>query len=219
MATRRASNGGGGAAAGAAGEAPRKLSTRQRLALVIGTGLAAGDLVAMDDGDFTYDFFLDNGVKAPLLKAANILPVQLKARGATTPSLFRSLGFSSLDLVEATFCAQCVAAYGAPELLKEFVVTANDAVILAGSPAADQLGLDPGTMLVLCCGEPDLAGEVLTELRTRRAGAVVSLAAVAPLTILDTGLRARRLRELGYTPELLVAQTKATAGDLAKLGF
>jgi len=193
----------------------RPLSVRQRLSLVVGTGISAETAIDMDDAKIDYEFLLSNGVRAPLLKAAKIMPVQLKARGATSPSHFKALEFSTLDLVDAAFCASCVAAYGANDLLDEFLTTPQDAVALAGSPAVDQLGLDVGTLLVLCCGAPDMAAEVLLQMQPRGA----CLAGVAPETLLDTGLRAKRLNELGFNAEALSRQTQASIVDLDKLGF
>ena len=192
-----------------------QLSLRQRLALVVGTTVSAETVVAMDDADIHRDFLMAHGIRAPLLKAAKITPVQLKARGVATARDFHALEFTALDLVDGAFCAACVAAYGADELLAEFLVTPNDAVALAGSAAMHQLGLDVGTLLVLCAGAPGMAAEVVAQTPPRGA----NLTGVAPETLLDSGLRAKQLRELGFTPEALVAQTRADAVHLEKLGF
>ena len=149
-------------------EPNRQLSLRQRLALVIGTGISDEAVVEMEDEQINYDFLLRNGVRAPLLKAAKITPVQLKARGVVSPAQFKALDFCTLDLVDGAFCASCVAAYGANELLAEFLTTPQDAVALAGSAAVDQLGLDVGTMLVMCSGAPEMAAEVNDSLELDR---------------------------------------------------
>tara|TARA_B110000305_G_scaffold108098_1_gene121675 strand:- start:95 stop:733 length:639 start_codon:yes stop_codon:yes gene_type:complete len=193
----------------------RPLSIRQRLALIIQTGVAAETIVDMPDAEIDYDFLLSNGVRAPLLKAAKITPVQLKARGVQTASAFKNLDFTTLYLVDGAFCASCVAAYGADELLAEFLITPQDAVALAGSSAMQQLGIDLGTLLIVCCGSPELAYEVVAQTPPRGN----CLRGVAPETLLDTGLRAKTLRQLGYTAETVSAQTRATVGDLDKLGF
>ena len=198
-----------------ASEPSRQLSLRQRLALVLDTGIGAKTVVDMEDARIDYDFLMSNGVRAPLLKAAKITPLQLKARGAASPSHFKALEFSTLDLVDGAFCAACVAAYGADALLTEFLTTAQDAVVLAGSAAVDQLGLDVATLLGMCCGEPDMAAEVLGQTHPRGG----CLTGVAPATILDTGLRAKRLKDLGFSAEALSAQTRASVVDLDRLGF
>lgn len=193
----------------------RLLTPRQRLAMVIGTGIEPQRILEMEDHEINYDFFLSNGITSPLLKAAKILPVQLKARGVRTPSEFRALEFSTLDLVDGAFCASCVAAFGADDLLSEFLQTAKDAVVLAGSPAMSQLNLDVGTLLVLCCREPELAAEVLDQTQPRAA----CLIGVAPATLLDTGIRAKALRQLGLDAQKVCEQTRASVMDLDKLGF
>ena len=193
----------------------RELTLRQRLALVVGTGVAAEAVVAMADDEFDFDFFLANGVRAPLLKAAKITPAQLKDRGVRTVAQFRALEYGVLDLVDGAFCAACVAAYGADELLGEFLLTPNDAVVLAGSPAVHALGLDLGVLLVLCAGAPEMAAEVVAQTPPRGA----CLVGVAPDTLLDTGLRAGKLRELGFTPQALAEQTRASVLHLSKFGF
>jgi hypothetical protein len=195
--------------------AVRILTPRQRLAMAIGSGIQPQQVLDMNDSDIHYDFFLSNGITAPLLKAAKILPVQLKARGVRTPSDFRALEFSTLDLVDGAFCASCVAAYGADELLSEFLQTAKDAVVLAGSPAMNQLNLDLGTLLVLCCGEPELAADVIEQTQPR-GGCLIG---VAPATLLDTGIRAKALRQLGFDAQKVCEQTQANVADLDKLGF
>jgi hypothetical protein len=195
--------------------AVRILTPRQRLAMAIGSGIQPQQVLEMNDSDIHYDFFLSNGITAPLLKAAKILPVQLKVRGVKTPSHFRALEFSTLDLVDGAFCASCVAAYGAEDLLGEFLQTAKDAVVLAGSPAMSQLNLDLGTLLVLCCGEPESAADVI-EQTPPRGGCLMG---VAPATLLDTGIRAKALRQLGFDAQKVCEQTQANVADLDKLGF
>lgn len=195
--------------------APHRLLIKQRLALVIGTGLTAEKAMAMDDAELHYQFFLASNVRAPLLKAAKISPTQLKARGVVGAREFRALEFSALDLVDGPFCAACVAAYGADDLVGEFLTCPSDAVVLAGSPAVHQLGLDVGTLLVMCADHPRMAFEVLAQTMPRGA----CLSGVAPQTLLETGLRARQLKDLGYARDTLAAQTCAGEAELNALGF
>lgn len=89
------------------------LTMRQRLALVVGTSISAETVLGMDDEEFTSEFLQAHGVCAPLLKAARITPIQLKARGVRTARDFHSLEFDTLDLVDGAFCAACVSAFGA----------------------------------------------------------------------------------------------------------
>ena len=192
-----------------------ELTRRQRLGLLVGTSLSADEVLKKQDSDFDFSFFLAHGIRAPLLKALKISPTQLKSRGVKTARDLHSLEYNALDLVDGAFCASCVSAFGAEEVLTEFLVTPNDAVTLAGTSAMVQLGLDVPTLLVLCAGQPTLAAEALGRCAPRGA----RLTGVAPTTLLDTGLRSQQLHALGYGPEAVAAQTRATAIDLEKLGF
>ena len=192
-----------------------QLTQRQRLALVIGTPLTAETALSRPDDGFDYEFFLSNNVRAPLLKAAKISPMQLKARGVRTARDFHALGFHTLDLVDGSFCAECISAYGADELLAEFLVSPSDAVVLAGTSAVHQLGIDVATLLVLCGGDPGPAHEVLAQTVPRST----ALVGVAPETLIETRLNARQLTQLGFSRELLARQTCASADELRLLGF
>ena len=191
------------------------LSLRQRLSLMIGTGLAAETLVKMDDADIHHDFLLRNGVRAPLLKAGKVSVAQLQARGVASTEHLRALEYNTLDLLDGAFCAECVAAFGANEVLKTFFTTSGDAVALAGSPAVEQLGLDVGVLLGMCCGAPEAARAVLAQSTPRGA----ALTGVAPETLLDSGLRSATLRELGYDAAAVRAQTRASPREIETLGF
>ena len=192
-----------------------QLTHRQRLALVIGTPLTAETALSRADNEFDYEFFLANNIRAPLLKAAKISPMQLKARGVKTAREFHALEFDTLDLVDGCFCAESISAYGADELLAEFLVTPSDAVVLAGTSAVHQLGVDVATLLVLCGGDHGPAYEVLAQTVPRST----ALVGVAPVTLIETGLRAPQLILLGFSRELVEKQIRATALELQQLGF
>ena len=191
------------------------LTMRQRLACIVGTSASAEKVMSMADHEIDYHFFLAHGVKAALLRAAQITPLQLKQRGVRSTRELRALGYDVLDLVDASFCATCVSAYGANSLLDEFLVTPTDAVVLAGTSAFHQLGLDVGTLLLMCSGAPASAREVLAQTTPR----ATALQGVAVTTLLDSGLRAKQLRELGFGPEAVAQQCRASAVDLERLDF
>ena len=94
-------------------------------------------------------------------------------------------------------------------------MTASDAVAVSGSLAVSLLGLDLGTLLVMCAGSPTDAYAVLEQSKPR--GQV--LHGVAAETLLDTGLRSQALTSLGYTALSVAAQTRATPAELEYLGF
>lgn len=192
-----------------------KLSTRQKLALVVGTSLKAETLCEMADEDINYEFLRTHGVPAPVLKAANFSVAQLKQRGADSPQKLASLGFSTLHLLDPVFCTECVDTYGADNVLTEFFVSANDAVLLAGSEAVAQLGLDVGLLLLLCGGQARAAKEVLGQCQPKSE----ALRNVPPLTLIETGLNATQLSQLGFTAAAVRDQTRASTEQLNMLGF
>ena len=195
--------------------ANEKLSTRQKLALVVGTSLKAEALFDMADEDINFDLLRTNGVTAPVLKAANFSIAQLKQRGVDTPGKLAELGFSTLHLLDPAFCTECVDAYGADNLLTQFFVSANDAVLLAGSEAMTALGLDVGLLLLLCTGQPRASKEVLSQCHPKSE----ALKGVPPLTLIETGLNATQLAQLGFTAEAVREQTRASPEQLHALGF
>lgn len=192
-----------------------KLSTRQKLALVVGTSLKAEALCEMADEAIDYEFLRANGVSAPVLKAAKFSVTALKQRGVDTPGKLAALGFSTLHLLDPTFCTECVDAYGADSVLTQFFVSANDAVLLAGSEAMTTLGLDVGLLLLLCSGQPRAAKEVLSQCQPKSE----ALKGVPPLTLIETGLNATQLSQLGFTADAVREQTRASCDQLRSLGF
>ncbi len=191
------------------------LTARQRLALVIGGKLTAQEALSASDADLDHAFFLRHGVDATTLTSVGIGPRQLKRRGAADPARLCALGFGAIDLCDASFCTDAVAAYGADAVVAAFVSRPADALLLAGTSAAEQLGLDMGTLLGMCKGDPGLAHQVLLQARSRTQG----LAGVAPLTLLETGLRKSQLGALGYGRNDVARQTRATEAQLRELGF
>jgi len=203
----------GNVASGARVRAP--LTRRQRVALVHASGLSLDEAMGMDDTAFDFGFFEANNVQAGGIRAAKLTPVQLKARGVTNARSLRALGFNALDLVDASWCASAISAFGADEVIAEFVLTSNDAVAVAGTGATHQLGLDVATLLLLCSGAPRQASSVLQLTQPRSQ----CLRGVAPATLADAGLRAEHLRALGLDAAAVAAQTRASSEQLAELGF
>ena len=191
------------------------LTKRQRVGIAAGTDLDIDTLINAGDDYFTLEFLLQNQCTSSLLKAAAIGPVQLKAMGARSPEQLRALGYDTMDLVEPAFCAECVCAYGASSMLSEFLLTADDAVVLAGSAAMRQLGVDVGTLLVFCAANSSAAFEVLRQISPRGT----ALMGVAPATIQDTGLDAKALVDLGFSAVSVQTQTLASTTQLLDLGF
>ena len=191
------------------------LTLRQRMTLVYGTSLSNQAAAEMEDGAFDYAFFQRHGIRSRNIKVAGINPTQLKARGVSSALELRSLGFGTLDLVDGAFCASCVSAFGAKDLVSAFLAETSDAVTLAGSPAIFQLDLDVATLLMVCAGAPSQAAAVLAQSHPYGA----CLTGVAPETLLDSGLRAKQLKEMGFTEECVRRQTRATTEQMKKLQF
>lgn len=190
---------------------PTAYTLRQRVALVIEASDSAETLVAMADEAINHDWLLAQRISPTLLRAAKMTPLQLKAHGTRSTADLAALGFSSLHLLDPDWCEDAVAAYGAPALLDEFLATSNDAVVLAGSEAVEQLGINLGLLLLLCTDQPGAAREVLAHYQHVRR--------VPPETLHETGLRAPDLESLGFTKERLRQDTLATDAQLSLLGF
>jgi len=194
--------------------ASSELGTRARLALFHGTSLSAADALGMDDAEITYDCMMRNGVRANNLLAAAQGPAALRARGATTATQLRQLGLESLHLCDADLCNEACLAYGAAAVTDAFLVSAADAVNLAGMEAMHILDLQPKRLLECCVGFPGEARAVLEQLPH---GA--SLHNVPCATVLDAGLRAEALRHVGYGLTGVCAQLHPTGPQLLKLGY
>ena len=184
---------------------------RQRVALVLEASVPAETLVAMPDADIHHAFLMDQGISPTLLRAAQVTPLQLKAHGTRTTADLAALGFTTLHLLDEEWCEDAISAYGAPALLDEFLVTSNDAVVLAGSDVVERLGINLGLLLLLCANQPGAAREVLAQYQHARR--------VPPETLLETGLRAEDLAALGLSKARLRQDTLATDAQLSLLGF
>jgi len=193
----------------------KELTTRQRLALVVGGSLTPQEVLSAEDAALDFAYFVEHKIGSEALASVDIGPLQLKQRGATKAAQLRELGYETLDLCEAVFCAEAVAAFGADALVEEFLATPNDALIVAGTTAVEQLGLDVGTLLCMCDGDFGLAYQVLLSCKPRGQ----CLTGVAPLTLLESGLRKSQLTSLGYVRASVAEQTCASEEELVALGF
>ena len=191
------------------------LTRRQRIALVHASGMSTDEVLNMEDAGFDLPFFQANNVKAESFRAAGLTPIQLKARGVGDAQTLRALEFNALDLVDSSWCASAISAFGADRVVAEFVLTSQDAVVLAGTGAMHQLGLDIATLLLLCSGVPRAANAVLQLAQPRSQ----CLQGVAPATLSDAGIRAEHLRALGLDAAAVARQTRASAEQLNELGF
>lgn len=190
------------------------LTTRQRLIIAHGTSISAETALSMPAEEFTFEFLVENSVKAANLAAASIGPATLRRHGCTTASNLVNLGFDSLYLTDSKFATEASHAFGSAEVSAAFLKSASDAVALAGSDGMQILSVDVSALLERCVGAPAEAAAVLQQLPAGRC-----LTDVKASVLLDSGLRKGALGQLGYSLSVLVEQTGASAAELRKLGF
>jgi len=195
------------------------LSSKQKLAIMHKSGAGSIDLnttIAMSDDNFTLDYLKEHS-SAVCLSAAGLGPLKLHANhGLTSAMDMREIGFDSIDLTrDAKFVGESIRLFGAQEVVSAFLTSPGDAVVLAGSSAATQLGISTTALLMQCPGAAVEAKNVLQQLRPRET----CLQDVPFSVIADTGLRALALVELGLTAENVKDQLGVTRDQLRLIGF
>mgnify|MGYP001370862020 CR=1 FL=1 len=190
------------------------LSVKQRLTLFHNTSLTAEQALSLPEGEITIDALLKNGVKAINIAASGIRFVQLKEMGANDASQLRRLGFDALHLVDPVLCGEASAAFGAKAIIETFLVTPQDAVALSGSEAVQLLNLSMNQLLEACAGSPTEAAAVLQQSTSKNV-----LEGVDANVLLDTGLRAPQLKQVGLNLVSVSHLVNATRATTIKLGF
>lgn len=190
------------------------LSVRQKLTMFHGSGLTAEAVLGTSDEEINFDLMLKNAVTALNLTTAGVRPLELKRRGVTAATQLRRLGYDALHLVDPVTCNEASAAFGAVDVVQSFLCTPSDAVALAGSEAIATLGISVEQLLSVCAGAPTEALSVL-----QQATMQAPLRGVQVATLLDTGLRAPQLKQLGFGLPALRELAGVTGMELSKLGF
>lgn len=190
------------------------LTVRQKLTLFHGSGLSAEKALSTPEEEINFDLMIANGVKALNIATAGIRPLVLKAHGVEQAAQLRRLGFDALHLVDPVWCEQATAAYGAADVISAFLQTSSDAVALAGSDAMTTLNLSVEQLLTACAGAPTEAVSVLRQVKT-----ATPLKGLDATVLLDTGLRALQLKQLGYGLAAARDMAGLDRAELAKLGF
>jgi hypothetical protein len=191
------------------------LTARQRLALTHGL-VDAPKVLGMADEKLDFAFLRAIGSRAAHFRAARLDALAMKKRGASRAVELREVGFDALDLTCPAFCSSCVSAFGAADVCQCFLVSAGDAVALAGTSAMWQLSISAQQLLQNCAGCAAEADAVLAQLEPRGA----ALSGVSVHVLLDTGLRATALSRRGYHLAALSSQLEGCSpGTLSKLGF
>ena len=189
------------------------LTAKQKLTMFHDSGISAAAALGMQDEDITFDLLLRH-VKPLNLITAGIRGTTLKKIGVREASQLRRLGFDALHLVDAGWCEDASAAYGASNIISAFLVSANDAVALSGSEAVKTLNISVETLLEACAGAPVEAASVLQQSTNPRP-----LQGVQASVLLDTGIRSQQLKQLGYGLVSLQSMMNLTAAQARKLGF
>ena len=195
-------------------EPPEGLSARQKLVLFHSSGVSASEALSLDDESITFDLMIRNGVKPVNIVAAGVRVTTLKKHGVVEASQLRRLGFDALHLVEPEWCADASAAYGASNVISAFLVSPQDAVALSGSDAVKILNITVDALLETCAGAPAEAVSVLQQVTDLHP-----LQGVNPRVLLDTGMRAQQLKQLGYGLLTLKKMDGLTTEQIRKLGF
>ena len=190
------------------------LCARQRLAL-FRDAIAPEKALEILESEINIDLIKQHGVAAPNIRSAKLTVLDLKSIGVSSALGLRELEFDSLDLCNPAFCSSAIAAFGAKDITRSFLIDAGDAVALAGSVAIHSLQLTTQKLLESCAGCPEQAKAVLQQ--THPHGGALS--GVSPVVLLDTGLRAATLCELGYFMNNIITQTQASHEQTRKLGF
>ena len=190
------------------------LSVRQKLTIFHGSSLSAEVVLGTADDAINFDLLLKNSVTALNLTTAGVRPLELKRRGVTAAAQLRRLGYDALHLVDPVTCNEASAAFGAVDVVQNFLCTPSDAVALAGSEAVATLGISVEQMLAACAGAPTEALSVL-----QQATMEAPLQGVQATTLLDTGLRAAQLKQLGFGLPSMRQLSGVTGAELTKLGF
>lgn len=192
-----------------------RLTPRQKLAL--GRRIVVPDVIlATEDGEINNTFFSCHGIHATNIRSAGLMPLELRKRGVNDATALRMLGFDAIDLNDAAFCSSCISAFGAEDVTRSFILTAGDAVAVSGSTAVVQLGVTAQKLLQVCAGAPVQAKAVIQQMEPRGG----ALRGVDIGIILDCGMRAQTLCNLGYGADVLKDQTQnCNNRALEMLGF
>ena len=144
------------------------------------------------EADITACILKQKGATVVNMTAAGLGPLALKKMGVPTAAALRELGFDALHLADARFAAEAAAAFGSNAVVASFVSDASDAVAVAGSAAAEILGITCADLLACCAGGPVEAHAVLQQLEQGSA-----LENTPVKILLDTGIRSAALADVG----------------------
>ena len=207
----------------AASDAPTALKPRDVLTLISGSGVN-GTLEdaeeALKNAPLEIGYLL-NRVRPASIVASCLSPVDLHQLGVKL-EVIKLLGMDALSLtiLGAEWVKAACELYGARSMKRALLVRAEDAVALAGDDAESVeimavMEVTHDDLLALCPGDVEHAAAVVAQL-----GAPGCLTTSVKLeTLLQTGLTASNLRDLGVSFEFLTSVFKPTPSQLLALGY
>ena len=106
-----------------------------------------------------------SGTQALHVMVADIKQRELASMGCKTAEQLKKLGFQigHFAIMPVDAVVQYVDVFTSAALVDTFVTSAQDALLIAGTPAAAVLGLTP-MRVEKCQGEPDIAAQVFRSL-------------------------------------------------------
>jgi hypothetical protein len=110
----------------------------------------------------TFDVLNAESIRSPILAACRVPFRELVQLGIDSPHKFRILGYDCLNLLEGEFLGQITSEFGANGVRDAFVISAGDAVAVAGTDVQDVLQLSLCDLLLRCNGSP-LQGRSVVE--------------------------------------------------------
>lgn len=193
---------------------PRGLLQRN-LCIFHDSGMNPQRLTSLRDEEVNYATMREVGVHFQSLRAAGLGASDLRGRGFETPRHYRDVGMDALDLCDGTWVRAMVAEYGVEAIKSTYLCGAAEAATLVGSEGGRVLGVGLVEAMELCVGEPEAAFAVLKS----HPDMPDALASLEARHLLDAGIRASKLLDIGVGMEQLVASVKPTVAEMRLLGY
>ena len=173
------------------------LDAKRRILLFYKTPITASEALLIKEEAIDLEMIQKCGVSSFGIIASGLGITGLHRLGVGEPGGLKRYGIDALHLVDRKFCLQAREAYGADAVKSAFLVSASDAVSLAGSEATELLSISNQDLLRQCAAAHIEAEAVLQQQGSN------GLDGVAPKTLLDTGLRSGTLSKLGFVRDAL----------------
>lgn len=196
---------------------PEELTVRERLSLITGDSTLTAELaLTLQMGDLTLDFFERHNIKVGNLMYASLGPALLARLGVVAgPKDLIRLGFDAGELsTYPEIALEAVRAFGTAACRDAWLVSASDAVWMAGEETAGHFEIEIEHLLERCVALPVAAQAVLAQLQSPGFG----VRALDPALLVRAGLTAELLRDAGVSLND-VLHAKASPRQLLALGY